>query len=135
MAKKTVTAINLAPAIKEILDEYGDTVYDVLGDCIDTVAEEAVQKLQAENKFAPGGHPSGAYAKSWTSEKLRAGRLGVKTVVHNEEHYRLTHLLEKGHVTRNGTGRTYRPTPAYPHIAPVNDWVVAELPRKVKEKL
>ena len=135
MAKKTVKPLNLEASINEVLQEYGEKVYDVLKDAVDEVSDEAVQKLQSVSSFAPGGHPSGEYSKSWKKENVRVGRLAVKRVVHNEEHYRLTHLLEKGHVTRNGTGRTFRPTPAYPHIAPVNDWANEELPRRVKGKL
>ena len=135
MAKKTVKPFNLEASINEVLQEYGEKVYDVLKDAVDEVSDEAVQKLQSVSSFAPGGHPSGEYSKSWKKENVRVGRLAVKRVVHNEEHYRLTHLLEKGHVTRNGTGRTCRPTPAYPHIAPVNDWANEELPRRVKGKL
>lgn len=127
--------INLEQAIQAVLNEYGDDVYKVLDNCVDTVAEEAKEKLQNVSSFAPGGNPTGAYSKSWINEKLPVGKLNTKQVVHNEEHYRLTHLLEKGHVIRNGTGRTYGRTGEYPHIAPVNEWANEELQRKVKQEL
>lgn len=127
--------INLEQAIQAVLNEYGDDVYKVLDNCVDTVAEEAKEKLQNVSSFAPGGKPTGAYSKSWINEKLPVGKLNTKQVVHNQEHYRLTHLLEKGHVIRNGTGRTYGRTGEYPHIAPVNDWANEELQRKVKQEL
>ena len=40
-----------------------------------------------------------------------------------------------GHVIKNGTGRTFGKTRAFPHIAPVNDWVQEELPKRVERKL
>lgn len=135
MAKKKIQPINLTATVDELLKDYGDEVYKVLNKCVEEVAEEAKAKLQAENHFAPGRSPSGAYAQSWINEKLPAKNYGTKQVVRNEDHYQLTHLLEKGHVSRNGTGRTFGKVPAYPHIAPVNDWATEELPRLVKQEL
>lgn len=134
MAKK-VRPINLDKAINEVLQEFGDECYTVLSQATEEVADEAVKKLQSVAHFAPGGHPSGDYSKDWTKDTFPTARLKIKTVVHNEDHYRLTHLLENGHVSRNGTGRTFGRVPAYPHIAPVNDWANAELPKRVKEML
>lgn len=134
MAKR-VRPINLDKAIAETLKEYGDECYTVLSDCVKEVADEAVEKLQAVNHFAPGRTPTGDYAKDWTEDEIQTGRLKTSRVVHNLDHYRLTHLLEKGHVSRNGTHRTFGFVKAYPHIAPVNDWANKELPQKVKEKL
>lgn len=121
--------------MESLLNEYGDEVYKCLDKCVDEVADEAKLKLQNVSSFAPSGHPSGAYSKSWINEKLPVGKFNTKQVVHNQEHYRLTHLLEKGHVIRNGTGRTFGRTGEYPHIAPVNDWANEELQRKVKQEL
>lgn len=134
MAKK-IKAVDLSAAVREILDEYGEEVNAIMTDCVDEVAHEAAQKLQSVSKFAPNRSPSGEYSKSWTVDKEKAGRLGVKRVVHNEEHYRLTHLLENGHVSRNGTHRTFGRVRAYPHIAPVNAWAETALPNLVKQRL
>jgi len=134
MAKK-IKPVDLNKAVEDILNQYGDEVYDVMGDCINEVAEEATSRLKQVNSFAPGGSPTGAYAQDWLNEKLEGQRLTVSRVVHNGSHYRLTHLLEKGHVIKNGTGRTFGHTGAYPHIAPVNDWANKELPNLVKRKL
>lgn len=134
-SSKKIGSLDLEKAIAGVLEEYGEDVYQVLDGCVDSVAEEAKEKLQAVGSFAPGGNPSGDYSKAWINEKLQVKRLNSKNVVHNEDHYRLTHLLEKGHVIRNGTGRTFGKTGEYPHIAPVNDWANAELPKKVEQEL
>lgn len=121
--------INLESALKEVLAEYGDEVYNVLGIAVDQVSEEAVKKLQAGGSY--GG--TGVYNRDWTATDDPVGRFSKKKIVHNADHYRLAHLLEKGHAIRNGTGRTYGNTRAFPHIKPVEEWAIQELPRKVEE--
>lgn len=133
--RKRVGVLDLEKAINEILKEYGDDVYDVLNDAVNEVSDEGVRKLQSSNHFASDGHPTGKYSGDWTSEDVPKGRLQKNRTIYNEEHYRLTHLLEKGHVSRNGTGRTFAPVPAYPHIKPVEEWAIKELPKVVKEKI
>ena len=49
-------------------------------------------------------------------------RLNIESDVHNKEHYRLTHLLEYGHIAKNG-----KRVGARPHIAVVDEWAVDEL--------
>lgn len=135
MAKK-VGVLNLEKALKDVLAEYGNEVYTVAEYAVDQTAKECVDKLKAVKKFNPGRNPSGLYSSSWMTTVIPSARLKVKRVVHNEQWYRLTHLLEKGHVSRNGTGRTFPPVKAYPHIAPVNDWAadrVRELVRSAFE--
>jgi hypothetical protein len=134
MAKR-IRGVDLEAAVRQILDEYGEQVYDTLNECVEDVAQEAAERLQAVGTFAPGNNPTGEYSKSWGVERVKSGRLKTSVVVRNEEHYRLTHLLEKGHVSRNGTGRTFRPVPAYPHIGPVEEWANDELPKRVRNAI
>ena len=126
---KKVGILDLEAALKDVMAEYGDDVYKVLGEAVDKVADEAVQKLHSGGSF--GG--TGAYNRDWTATDDPVGRFGKKKIVHNADHYRLAHLLEKGHVIRNGTARSYGSTRAFPHIKPVEEWAQQELPRKVKE--
>lgn len=133
MAKKRIGILNLDSTINQILADYGEDAYKVLDSSVDRVAEEATRKLQAVN-FKTGGE----YSRSWVCDKEPTGRFATKRIVHNEEHYRLTHLLEKGHVVKNGrtriTGETWE-AGAYPHIAPVEEWAKSELPREVEREL
>ena len=134
MARKKVGILNLQQALDEVLKQYGDDVYKVLDKSVEEVADKATQKLRSVTHWK-NSKPNSAYSKDWTVDSFRAGRLGVSRVVYNDGHARLTHLLEKGHVSRNGTGRTFGKVPAYPHIAPVNDWVVDELQRIVEREI
>lgn len=127
---KKIGVIDLQKAVAEVLKQYGEQVYDVLADSINEVTDTAVSKLQGVQSFASHGHPTGVYSASWGKEQVAKDRLRYNLVVRNSEHYRLTHLLEKGHANRDG-GRT----PAYPHIAPVNDFVNEELVKIIKNKL
>lgn len=135
MARKRIRPLDLTATVQQLLKEYGQEVYEIMDDCVDEVAKEAASKLHGVNRFAPGRNPTGKYSESWTVDKEKTGRLAVNRVVHNEEYYRLTHLLENGHVSRNGTGRYFGDVPAYPHIAPVNEWANNELPKLVKQRI
>lgn len=131
--RRKCTVLNLSQAITEILKEYGDEVYAVTAECIDEVSDGAVNRLRAVNHFRRDG--TGAYAGGWVNETLDSKPLTVSHVIHNAQHYRLTHLLEKGHVVRDGKGREVGHAAAYPHIKPVNDWANEELVRLVKRRI
>lgn len=128
---KRIKPLDLSSTIKEIFDKYGEDVYEVLGKAVDDVSEEAVQKLHAGGSY--GG--TGAYNRDWVADDVPKGRFSKSKVIHNADHYRLAHLLEKGHVIRNGTQRTFGNTKAYPHIQPVEEWTKSELPKKVEEAI
>ena len=129
--RKKIKPIDLSNAIQEILGKYGDDVYDVLEKAVEDVSDEAAQKLRASGGI--GG--TGAYIRDWIADDVPKGRFMKSRVVHNQEHYRLAHLLEKGHVSRNGTRRTFGNVRAIPHIKPVEEWAQSELPRKVEEAI
>lgn len=132
--RKKIKPIDLTAAIDEILSKYGDEVFDVLGEAIKETSEEAMQELRSVTKFSPKGNPTGAYSQSWEYKQVQVSRLKTEAVVYNENHYRLTHLLENGHALRRG-GRTYGRVQAYPHIAPINDKAQENVIKKVEEKI
>lgn len=129
MAKK-IKPGDLAKAISDVVNEYGDEIYEVLDDSVQEVTDEAVQKLHGFSHTSRWGHPWDEYLADWTSKKEYKKDLQTVRIIYNSDHYRLAHLLEFGHVKQNG-GRTE----AFPHIAPVNDWAEKELPTLVERKL
>ena len=124
--------LDFSGAVREILEEYSDEVVDVVTEAADETRKEAVRRLRAASRENFG---SGDYSKGWTSE-LKKGAFGASATVYGRSPTSsLAHLLEFGHVTRNGTGRTYAPTPAHPHIEAVNDWAAEDFTDRVERKL
>ncbi|MEK4425166.1 HK97 gp10 family phage protein [Solibacillus sp. FSL K6-1523] len=97
---------DLAAEINRQLSLYARQTEETVEMTAEKVASDGVELLKANSPKSPGG---GDYAKSWDKKKV-----GKKLVVHNKKHYRLTHLLEKGHA-KVGGGRV----PARVHIKPV----------------
>lgn len=112
--------------ITKMLDNYSTEVQEEIERIIDENSKKAQTDLQ--NERSTYQVRTGKYNKGWKVKKSK-GRNYVNCVVYNTQ-YQLTHLLEKGHVTRNG-GKTR----AFPHIAPVNDrvqnLVVEEIERAI----
>lgn len=112
--------IDLQGEIQKMLEKYGEEVLEIVEEEAPKAAKEAAKKLNAKKSFAAGSHASGKYAKGWTT-MTESQRTGVSATVYNAKYPGLAHLLENGHATRNGTGRSYPATPAYPHIGDVNE--------------
>ncbi len=111
--------------MKELMDEVNKDVERSAKTNIQRVAKESVQKLKNTSP-----RKTGSYASGWGTKKQ--GEMDV--VVHNRTDYQLTHLLENGHVIRNKKG-TYGRTHGIKHIAPVEEWAVDELPRRIMEDI
>ena len=122
-------AESIAVQIGRIFDEYSKEVVDAANSSIDSVSKQSVQKLRSTSP-----KKTGSYARGWGT-KVEGGFGGIRTIiVHNRTDYQLTHLLEKGHVIRNKKG-TYGRAPAHPHIKPVEEWAINELPEEIERKL
>lgn len=125
---KIVSIDGLAAAVEEILEEYRTEVERGTKECVQKAAKAGVAALKGTS---PKGK-TGDYAGGWTS-KVEENRMGATATIYNGAKPGLPHLLEKGHVTRNGTGRTFNPTPAKVHIAPVEEEINSAFERDVIE--
>lgn len=131
MARKTPVD-KLNEAIGKILEDYGDDIEGNVAQIATEMGKRGAQALrrQSKEKFPKG---TGVYAAGWTYRAER-GRMNTTVIIYNE-HPSLPHLLEYGHVTRNGTGRTYPRTPEREHIQPVADELIETFEREVASQL
>lgn len=119
-------ASSIAKDLAEILDSYSKEVREAAKKDIEQVAKSTAKSLRQTSPKSPGG---GEYARSWTATRQDNG-----WIVHNKRHYRLTHLLENGHVIRNQYG-TWGRAQAEPHIKDAEEQAIEELVRKIEEDL
>lgn len=126
------TLENLDQEIVEQLKDWANgDLRRAVNEAVKETAETAAKMLR---QGGPYQERTGGYTKDWDS-KLRKGKYTSEIItehVYNKKHYRLTHLLEKGHQSRNG-GRVK----AYEHIKPTYDVVeqlaISNIGKRVRE--
>ncbi|MGB4610924.1 MAG: hypothetical protein WBH77_09930 [Saccharofermentanales bacterium] len=103
------------------IDGFTDAVIDILQKTLDDTIHglnQATRKiaLKAKQQVRDGApERTGIYANDWAMKKEPG--FTDAYFIYNRKHYRLTHLLEFGHIV-HGTGLRTR---AFPHIAPVQE--------------
>lgn len=127
---KTVKVDDLADEITKVMKDFANATEETVEKAIKETAKDAVEELRNANPPGSGQYGSWKeYNKSWKVMQTKSDkRYHRKATIHNEKHYRLTHLLEKGHALVNG-GRTR----AFPHIAKVDEKAQNELIEKIKK--
>lgn len=115
----------LAAAIDSILEEYADGVTITLKDAVKQVTKEGVKALKKESASKFGNGP---YAKSWRSV-YESDRLSSQGTIYSTKPG-LPHLLENGHMLRNG-----RFWQGKPHISSVEDQIEEEFEKEVMKGL
>lgn len=114
----------LAEQAEKLLETYSKEVTEQMKKVIKKDVNSAKRDLQGASP-----RKTGKYASGW-SVKDEGSKLTTNFVIYNKTPG-LPHLLEFGHVIRNGTGRTYGSVGGRSHIAGVND----ELQKKVVQDL
>lgn len=127
-----VSVDEMADALAELFADYTTEVNDKLRDATKTIARKGANAVRASARANVGG--TGRYAAGWTY-KAEDKRLSTSAVIYNKDRPGLAHLIEHGHVTRNGTGRTYDRTPAHVHIEPVEEQILKDYLNEVRMTL
>lgn len=119
---------DLEKVIEEELTMYCDDITEKIKKLSDDVMKDLVKNTKKDapvRKIKNGGKYKRAISSKTTYESKRAK---VNTWYVKDPQYRLSHLLEKGHATRNG-GRTR----AFNHIGKNEQKAVKDYEKKVEE--
>ena len=103
----------LAREVMKELQEYGQLAAKDMKKCIRDASKFAQKELQRRSPSK-----TGSYRYSWKIKTTYETANVLHQRVHSPTHYRLTHLLEKGHAYRKGGEIVASPKP---HIAPANE--------------
>lgn len=122
---RPVTPDQLASEIQKILDVYSDDLNDNIGEAMQKVGRKGVQMLQSTSPKAEKSPYSGTYAKGWKLSVENHRNLTHEAVIYNI-HAGLPHLLEHGHLLRNG-----KRSKEQEHIAPVEKTLIEEFVEEV----
>lgn len=119
-------AIKIDQLANEIVKELGSYTSEVKEKV--EIAKKEVAKISVKELKSAGifKNLTGDYRKGWRTKKVKNHQ-----VVHNATDYQLTHLLEKGHVNRDGTSRSKK----FPHIALVEEQAVRAFENRVEKAI
>lgn len=132
MSNKTVTPDKLCDAIQDIVQQYSDEVVAQLPGIVKGAAKTTLKTLK-KNAESIGGTK---YRGSFKSRKERSMSVSETTYTIYSTQYRLTHLLEHGHVIRNRPGGpVYGVTRAFPHWKPAEEAGIEEFNSKLEEAI
>ena len=138
---KHIAMDELSATIQKYLYEYHEDITEETRAVASDIAREALAEIR---KISPvsendvylrnfGGnsdiHKKGSYASGWTISSQNSGNKAVKKLW-NKTDYRLTHLLEFGHATRNG-GRAK----AIPHIRDTEKTYLKKFEQKLEKEI
>lgn len=127
-----ISVSELAATVTEALKDYIDVTEEAAAKGVQQTANEVVEELRSARPSGSGEYGSwDAYNASWKRTNLKKTKHGTYSdVIHNEKHYQLAHLLEKGHALANG-GRAR----AFPHIAPAAEKAEKQLLDNIKRNI
>lgn len=134
-----IKAEELTDILQDYLENYRENIDEDVKECTKITIKGALTELKNTSPVSDtdvilkGGevHKKGDYAKGWAIKTPTKGAYRYYQVVWNKTNYRLTHLLEFGHVKRNGTGWV----DAQPHIRDIEKTYGAKFIDLLQERI
>jgi len=121
--------MSIEKELESILEEYAKEVDELTDDTMKKASRDTAKELKTTS-----AKRSGEYAKSWAVKTEKGFGRSKTYIVHNKKHYRLTHLLENGHVVRNQYG-TYGRVSGDGHIKEAEQNGINEILTTLEAKL
>lgn len=122
MADVSVSADGFAGSLEAILEEYGREVSEQLRADVDAAAQTGLEEVRKGAAAHVGRR--GKYKDSWRADAVE-GAYGYAKVVHSTQPG-LPHLLDKGHLLRDGSRYS-----GDGHVAAAGEAAVREFERRV----
>lgn len=123
----------LKTTFNSLFQQMGVQVDDAFQKAFDSVGKEAVSKLKSTSPKARGSKKH--YASGWTYTKVNVRRGQFSSQIYNKTKPGLAHLLEHKHEIIGPDGESHGWSTPQPHIAQVNDWVQAEIIKRITQNL
>ena len=124
---------SLERQLSAVLNDYSDELKEEVIQAIKTSADTTTKLLRTVADQLH--HRTGDYAKGWTVTKVETSWNGIKATVYNKTKPGLAHLLEHKHEIIGPDGESHGWSTPQPHIAQVNDWVQAEIVKRITQNL
>lgn len=115
--------------IADILDNYSTDLREAVNKTTEQAANELKKAITADAPVK-----SGKQKRSWRVTKNKVAGIDLVAVVHSTD-YRKVHLLEFGHVIRDGTGRKVGETKAIGYIAKNEEAIVSKYPERLAQAI
>lgn len=116
---------DLPDVLADILDDYSTDLREAVNKTTEQTANELKKAIDADAPVK-----SGKQKRSWRVTKNKVAGIDLVAVVHSTD-YRKVHLLENGHLTRNGMTRTR----AFRYVSKNKDELIRKLPERMAQAI
>lgn len=114
----------LAKAITDSVDEYTEDVQVGIKRVVNRTSNKVAKEIKTNY---PYNDRTGEYTKGWRNSKVDRNGI-IKRTIWNRLHYRRVHLLEFGHLTKDG-----KRVQAYPHVEPAYNKYAKNIDKEIKK--